>query len=180
MSITTRTVIVPRLWRGYLDPGLPSGGYISNVISVGNGTGGNHAVAFQFKPQLEAASGRYYNIEQINMFASDATARTVSLQLVQFEEVGNLGIATRHDRFRLVGDGTGNATIDYGQLEPPPFPMFLGKTTRTVSLFSEVVFSTLNVDLVVLGVTIQGYIWDPRSTMSPGGLRRPLDSLYGR
>ncbi len=180
MSVSARTVIVPRLWRGYLDPGLPAGGYIANLINVGDATGGQNTLAFDFKPQLEAASGRYYNIEQINMFATQASLRNISMQVNQFEEVGRISISTRRERFRLLGDDDGHATIDHGTGEPPPLPYFLGKTTRTVSLFAEVEFGILNVNLVVVSVTIAGFIWDARSTMSAGGLRRPVDSIYGR
>lgn len=180
MSVSVRTVVIPRLWRGYEDPGLPSGGYIANLIAVGNATGGQVTLNFDFKPQLESASGRYYNIEQINMFKTSTTTAQVAMQINQFEEVGRIAISTRRERFGLFTDDNGHAAIDYGTSDAPPMPYFLGKSTRTVSLFAVVIFGIANVDLVVYSVTISGFIWEPRSTMMPGGLRRPIDSLYGR
>jgi len=60
-----------------------------------------------------------------------------------------------------------------------PLPLFLGGAAPVPALAAQVEVGTNNVNMATLLVTIQGYIWEPRSVQAEGGLRRPIDSLYG-
>jgi len=60
-----------------------------------------------------------------------------------------------------------------------PLPLFLGSVAPVASLAATIEVGADNIDATSFTVTIQGYIWEPRSIQAPGGLRRPVDSLYG-
>jgi len=179
MSVGVTEPVVPRMWRGYDDPGLPVGNWIATGFVVGNGTGGVMTVDLLFKPEDQPSSGRFYNLEQFDIFRTNTITASGFLVLDNFEQLGSLTITTRQWRFELQDNGNGVGAIHY-QEGFPKLPLFLGQSSRVASLNSVMQVGVINVNIVVLTVVAQGYIWEPRSIMAPGGLRRPLDSLYGR
>jgi len=179
MSVAATGGIIPRMWRGYDDPGLPVGAYIGNNVLIGDVTGGLNQIDFIFKREFAPADGRFYNIEQLNVFHTIATFVNGGLEVRNFETLGPFLIGAREWRFDLLDNGNANATIS-SYVAGIPLPLFIGQTSRLQSLDSVVSFTVPNINVVVHSVTIQGYIWEPRSILAPGGLRRPLDSLYGR
>lgn len=179
MSVISNGPVVPRMWRGYDDPGLPVGAYIGHNVVTSDATGGNANIEFDFKLQGEPASGRFYNIEQVNIFVTAAALVEGSMAVRLFDRTGPFQVSVRQYRFELQRDGAGNACLHHFQ-GFPPLPLFLGQSTRLANELSRVAFQIPNIDLVVFQVVIQGLIWEARSILSEGGLRRPIDSVYGR
>jgi len=176
MTISAINGISPRPWRGYDDPGLPVGMYIAQNSVTGDGSGGRMIVIFQFKGEGEPVSGRFYNIEQINVIASDQTTKLCHLVAINWETLGPVGLVNRRWRFELEDDDANSAINDQIYL---PLPLFLGSVAPVPSLAAQIEVATGNINLVSFTATIQGYIWEPRSVQAEGGLRRPVDSLYG-
>jgi len=166
-----------RPWRGYDDPGLPVGMYLAQGAVTGDASGGDMIVFFEFKGEGEPISGRFFNLEQLNVFHSDTGAKVGHLVVNNFETLGPVGLVNRQYAFTLTNNNNGVSAMDQRLYIPLPF--FMGSVAPVASLAAQVEVGVDNVDLSSLVATIQGYIWEPRSIQAPGGLRRPVDSLYG-
>lgn len=178
MSVSSIVPIQPRMWRGYDDPGLPVGAYIAHAVTLGDMSGGTNILEFSFKLAGEPISGRFYNIEQLNAFITQDISQDGSLQALNFERVATFMVGQRVWRLPMAGDGVTSASFfTYGA--SVEFPLFLGQTSRVVAEGSSVRMVTDNVNVQAYSGLIQGFIWEPRSVMAEGGLRRPLDSIYG-
>lgn len=178
MTVSVTDSISIRLWRGYDDPGLPVGMWFAQNAVTGDVTGGDMVVIFVFKPEGDPVSGRFFNIEQMEAHQSNAATHIGALQVTNFETLGPVGLVNRQWRFELENNSNGVAAMN-NQLYLP-FPLFLGAVAPVASLAAQVEVSVDNVNVTSLVVTLQGYIWEPRSVQAEGGLRRPVDSLYGR
>lgn len=179
MSVAIVTPIVPRMWRGYDDPGLPESTYIAYAVSLGDGSGGTNSIEFLFKDEGIPASGRFYNIEQINVFTTQIVTAAAHLQIRNFEQLGPFLIGAREFRFEIQPSSNSVSCINFNE-GFPPLPLFLGQSSRFIGTNSLVEVGTDNTAVVILSANIQGFVWGPRSIMAEGGLRRPLDALYGR
>jgi len=177
VTVTVQNAISIRPWRGYDDPGLPVGMYFSQNAVTGDASGGDMAIFFIFKGEGEPVSGRFFNIEQINIFHSNETAKTGHVAANNWETIGPVGLVNRQWRIRLDSNANGFAAMD--ERGYFPLPVFLGSVAPVASLEANIEVGINNVDLTSLVATIQGYIWEPRSIQAAGGLRRPSDSLYG-
>ena len=180
MSVGLIQPIVPRMWRGYDDPGLPVGAWICYAVTLGDATGGNNVIDVMFKREDEPVSGRFYNLEQVNVFTAGILVPAVEVVVLSvngFERLGSYSIGQRVLGFTI--DNTGHLTGASLQFGLKPMPYFLGQAGSTASVESVIQFITNNTENIAFSVTAQGYIWDSRSVQAPGGLRRPLDSLYG-
>lgn len=180
MSVLFRTPYSPRAWRGYDDPGLPVGMYIAYGVVLGDASGGRQEVEIEFKRANAAVSGNHYNIEQMNVFvAGTVTTLDLKIQAINFERLQNFMIGERIWRYDLSSDGSA-AVAGSNQAISFPLPKFLGQGSIVPGEASTFTCSVNNVLSNLLSVAVQGYIWEPRSMMAPGGLRRPIDGLYGR
>lgn len=177
MSVVVADAINIRPWRGYDDPGLPVGMYFAQNSVTGDATGGGQTVIFEFKGENEPVSGRFFNIEQMNAFFSDVNTRAASMLINNFETLGPVGLVNRQYRLQLENNLNSVAALNADTFLP--LPLFLGSVAPVASLAAQVEFRVPNVDLTSWVVTIQGYIWEPRSVQAEGGLRRPTDALYG-
>jgi len=179
MTVTAIAPVSPRMWRGYDDPGLPVGSYISLGLGIGDASGGFLQIEHQFKLAGEPGSSRFYNIEQFNCFSTDATFVSAFLVAVGFEELPTANVTVQRWVFTLNLDAGGFAV---GQFSTglPNFPIFLGQSTPVAATLAAVRVGLANPGAgLVLQSVIQGYIWEPRSVMAEGGLRRPIERLYG-
>jgi len=179
MTVTGIAPVSPRMWRGFDDPSLPVGAYISLGLAVGDASGGFLEIEHQFKLAGQAGNGRFYNIEQMNAFSTDATFVSAFLVAVGFEELPTANITVQRWVFTLNLDAGGFAV---GQFSTglPNFPIFIGQSSPDISVLAAVRVGLANPGAgLVLQSVIQGYIWEPRSVMAAGGLQRPLTSLYG-
>ena len=181
MSVIVDAAVVPRMWRGWDDPSYPVGAYIANGVLIGDASGGVMQVNFPFKFEAAPADGRFYNIEQISAFAAGPPVASLEafIRVISFETLGPFVIGERQYHFRI----TQNLPLSNAGVDFPPMPLFLGQTSRLTAgsiAFSHLQIGTANLNLTAWSVDIQGYIWEPRSVLSEGGLKRPADNLYGQ
>lgn len=153
--------------------------YFAQSAVTGDASGGDMIVFFDFKGEGEPISGRFFNLEQFNVFHSVVTAKNGHLAANNFETLGPVGLVNRQWRFTLDDNANGFAALS-NTIFTMPLPLFIGSVAPVADLAATIEVGINNVDLSSLVVTIQGYIWEPRSIQAEGGLRRPLDSLYGR
>jgi len=177
MTVVVSNGISIRPWRGYDDPGLPVGMWFAQNSVVGDASGGSMLIIFIFKGEAEPVSGRFFNIEQMNIFHSATATKSGSLLLNNWETIGPVGLVNQQFLFRLQTNSNNVSALDFTGYFPLPF--FMGSAAPVASLSSQVEVKINNVDLTSLTVTLQGYIWEARSVQAEGGLRRPVDSLYG-
>jgi len=177
VTVSVSNGISIRPWRGYDDPGLPVGMYIGQNAVTGDASAGDMIIFFDFKGEGEPVSGRFFNLEQINVFHSGTSPKDGHVVLNNFETLGPVGLVNRQYKFELVNNFNGVSALS--ERIYLPLPLFLGSVAPVASLAATLEVGIDNVDLTSLVATIQGYIWEPRSVQAEGGLRRPVDSLYG-
>jgi len=171
--------VTQRAWRGYEDPGLPVGMWFAQGSTVGDASGGDMTVRLQFIPAEQPVSGRWYNLEQLELQATTFVAVNGFLRIQNLGNIGPVGLVNRliHLRLEPVDDGTSNAL---GAEPGVKLPLFMGRPgVPTLNASLDLGIQNLGAG-ESLTATAQGYIWQPRSLMAEGGLRRPIDSLYGR
>jgi len=177
VTVSVVNNVSTRPWRGYDDPGLPVGMWYSQNSVTGDASGGDMTVIFVFKGEAEPVSGRFYSLEQFECQHSEATTKGGGVQLTNFETLGPVGLVNRQWRFTVENNNNGVACLN--NLIHVPLPLFMGSAAPVASLAAQLEVNLNNVDLTSFVVTVQGYIWEPRSIQAEGGLRRPVDSLYG-
>lgn len=177
MSVSGFATIVPRMWRGFENPSYPVGAWIANFVVIGDVSGGVMQVIFPFKEDGQLVSGRFYNIEQMSTFVSTIAGAPFNgfIRVLGFETLGPFIIGERNWRYDLVAAST---VVSAGQ-DFPPMPLFLGQSGRLEGTSSEMQIGTNNIPGTIFSVDVQGYIWEPRSVLAEGGLKRPVDVLYG-
>jgi len=176
VTISVQTHVQQRPWRGYDDPGLPVGMYVAQNAVTADASGGRMTVIFNFRNEGSAASGRYYNIEQIEAQHTGGSAVNVFLIAVNWDLVGPAGLINREWAARTRNGASGLSALSTDTVFP--VPIFLGITSPVASLAAQLQIGTDNTNGTAFTTTIQGYIWEARSVLSEGGLRRPMDSLY--
>jgi len=177
MTVIFDSHVQQRTWRGYDDPGLPVGMYITQGSVLGDVSGGNQLIIHTFKGEGEPASGRFYNIEQVDCHYTATGTEAIFLVATNWEVSGPTGLINRQWRATLQNNSNGVGAMSTDLQFP--LPLFLGITAPVPSLAAQLEIGVDNNDGETFFSTIQGYIWEPRSVMAEGGLRRPQDSLYG-
>jgi len=176
MTATADFPVTQRPWRGYTDPGLPVGMWIAQGTILGDASGGNQIINFVFKGEGEPLGARFYNVEQVEAHMTRNIGATVNAAMVltNFDIVGPTGLVNRIVRVPLDTDGVTDSALTITSLH---LPIFLGRP-QLVDLPTELTLRAFNTLNETLFFTAQGYIWEPRSLLVEGGLRRPVDSLY--
>jgi len=176
VTINANFPVVQRPWKGYEDRGLPVGMWVAQGSVQGDASGGQMTVAFNFKGEGEALGARFYNLEQIEVHTTANSVANGGLVIENFDIVATTGLINRQKHLAIESDGTTDASLRDG--EGPRLPIFLGRP-QLVDLATDLRVAIPNALNEVLFFTGQEYIWEPRSLLTDGGLRRPLDSLYG-
>ena len=168
-----------RPYAGYVDPGLPIGSYIAQGGLVGDSSGGNVVFTFLFQQEQEEQITELFNLEQLTI---DTSAQAVQLALMVTVNMDRLSrnrdVSAQQRQFVTTVVSAGSAL---NQSEVQAFPIWLGSPNLSARAGTGGLrFSFANVDLRLYQVTIQGYIWGPRSVLAPGGPRRPVaGGLFG-
>jgi len=166
-----------RPYSGSVDPGFPQASYIAQASVVGDASGGQINISFLFQRFGDAQVSEMFNLEQLAMDSSVDNILDVTMRLFAMDT-----LAPQRDAFgqiwSLTLDGTaGNAGSALAE-KGPRLPLWFGAPNREEGN-GGLRFIMNNTDLELYAVTIQGYMWGPRSVMAPGGPQRPLGSLWG-
>lgn len=169
-----------RPWAASEELALPSGGWVADGLVVGDATGGEMILQFNFQNSADPLSARLFSLEQF-MLITDALAAVVTgweLQTSNLESFERAAILPRAwgidmDRIRPNAAG-GSARLTNMQ----GLPIFLGApVVGNAPAF--ISFVSDNVNLIVMRAFVQGYFWGPGASTAPGGPQRPLRSVYG-
>jgi len=176
MAVAGIVTVTQRPWQGYSDPGLPVGMWVSQGTVLGDASGGNQSVIMRFKEEGDPLGARFYNIEQMEVHSTrQVGALRAGLLIENFDIISSTGLVNRQIHIAMQTDGITDSAMISGNMK---VPIFMGRPTL-VGVSSQLTARTLNTLNETWFFTAQGYIWEPRSLLVDGGLRRPLDSLYG-
>lgn len=176
MTVVGQQPAKQRLWRGYDDPGLPIGSWVAWIQATGDATGGDAFMQIIIEPEAQSVTGRYFNLEGLELFAETNTTTDAEITIIGFSELTDGAFANRRWTVNLESNSFGNAAMEIRELLPRP--IFLGK--KELGDSASVVQAVIdNTDGRVSILRAEGYIWDARSNQARGGARRPVDALYG-
>lgn len=153
--------------------------WVGWVQVTGDGSGGDATAILQFDPAELTPNrkhGRFYNIEQLELSQSTGLSDTAQLHIINFSVQVGGAFTNRQMSVQLTANQGGNGAVLLQNALARP--IFLGQaaqrgTTNSIRMVLD------NVNSVVYVMWAEGYIWEGRSTQAVGGLRRPVDSLYG-
>lgn len=176
MSVTAEVNIRNRPWRGYDDPGLPIGMWYAWVNVTGDVSGGDRILRVLFETESSPLTGRHYSIEQLEYHDEEDQSRNIAMFLLGCSQFIDGALQNRQYNVNIASNENEDAALpSAGGL---PRPIFLGERDQ-VDAAMTAQFHNVNVDGKACFVRIEGYVWSGRSVQAPGGLRRPVDSLYG-
>lgn len=168
-----------RPYSGYSDPSLPIAAWIAQGGAVGNASGGALTMSFLFQRDEDAQISELFNLEQISFDTSTDVNRVGMLSTINMDTLApNRPVSDQIWRIDTFGDG-GPIGLSAGNLDRLlQHPLWLGAPNR-VEGDSGLRVTWPNVDLLLYLVTLQGYMWGPRSVLANGGPQRPVGGLFG-
>lgn len=176
MSVTEEVRIRNRPWRGYDDPGLPVGMWYAWVGVTGDASGGDRILRFEFEEEASPLTGRHYNIEQLETHQETAFTRTAAMFLLGCSQFIDGALQNRQYSLLIAANDNGDSALASGSMLPRP--IFLGQRDDDAAAMA-VQLHLANDDGSAFFARIEGYVWEARSVQAAGGLRRPVDALYG-
>jgi len=174
MAVVTVHDVVYRKFSGFDEPQYPSGYWRGGGISVGDASGGDHALQIEFAKATGLRNSQYFSLEQL-MITVAAGPFAANVQ------VSNMDIYGTVTAFIWVADlpaAEGNQAGLAGRGLAGFRKLWLGQqvTPDTVAALAITIDNTLNEIMIA---SAEGYVWSARSTAVPGGPQRPPTGLYG-
>ena len=182
MSISLSALVSIRPFRGYVDPGLPTGYWSFFGSVLGDGSGGLMSVFVRMQIASSPNPSQYYSLEQLMVRqtsdAVDVPARLSVANMDPQPDVGSTGALQDTYNLPLFFDlsGFNGASL---RLSDSPTPLFIGHPIDN-NLASGLNFDHGNVNAASLVIRAQGYFWEPGAINASNGLRRPVDGMYAR
>jgi len=166
-----------RPYSGYDSPGLPIAAWISQGGTVGDASGGVINMDFLFQRDDDAQVSELFNLEQISVDTTSATSRDFTIQTLNMDNLApNRPASTQKWKSNSqFGSGLSNSAFDLDNANI--LPLWLGAPNRGEGDVGLRIFWP-NIDLLLFAVTLQGYMWGPRSVLAPGGPQRPVGGLF--
>jgi len=165
-----------RPYAGYDDPSLPVAAWIGQAGIAGDVSGGNVIIDFLFQRANDAQISELFNLEQMTVDTTADASQEVLMQTVAMDTLAPNRPAS-DQLWSLNTDGLlGSVSallLDRGN----GLPLWLGAPNR-VEGNGVLRFTMANTNLRLYAITVQGYMWGPRSVMAPGGPRRPIGGLF--
>lgn len=175
VSATFRVDIRP--YTGYSDPGLPVAAWIAQGGVAGDASGGLIFMNFNFQRDEDAQISELFSLDQMHADTSSSVSRIGLLETRNMDALSqNRPLTDQIWRFQTLGGPTGSGFSAIA-LIGDPLPFWLGAPNR-VEGESGLRVTWLNIDLLLHLVTLQGYMWGPRSVLAEGGPRRPVGGLF--
>jgi len=168
-----------RPYSGFTDPGLPVASWISQAGGAGDASGGQLDFGFFFQLDGQPLISELFNLEQISIDTTSGTSADCLLETVNMDNLAlNRPGSTQQWMFKSAG-GTGLGGRSAYDGFSNVLPLWLGSPNRDEG-DSGLRMTFDNVDLLLVAVTLQGYMWGPRAVLAEGGPRRPVGGgLFG-
>ena len=178
MVVTATFRVDVRPYSGYDDPSFPIAAWIAQGGVAGDPSGGAVFMDFLFQRSDDNQVSELFSLEQ---FSADTTGNLDDAGVVETLNMDSLApnrpASTQKWQFRTEGLGA-TLAVSVTSLRSLGLPLWLGTPNRTEGNGGLRVLFT-NVDLRLYAITLQGYMWGPRSVLAPGGPRRPVSGLLG-
>lgn len=164
-----------RPYTGYSDQGLPIGSYIAQGGLVGDASGGTLVFNFEFMPEQDELVTEIFNLEALSLDTNSATGEDVVMTTVNMDQLSrNRPVSAKTYKWDVT-PCVGLAVGSINQVFSDNLPIWLGSPNLSARAGSgNLRFRWVNTDLRLYAVTIEGYIWGPRSILADGGPRRPI------
>jgi len=170
MAVEQRQDVAYRGFSGYEDPRYPTGMHLTEGAVIGDASGGDKVLIFDFSTVAAPRNSQYYSLDELRITNFAAAAAVGELAIVNFDS----SVTTRFAIELVVTD------VAFGSLQLHDYlkrPLFLGRQrSRTAATSISISFN--NVDTILLRAYIAGYVWSARSTNVPGGPQRPPTGIY--
>lgn len=176
MTVSDTFRIEYRPFSGFNDPRLPIAAYIAQGGSVGDVSGGSVLMAFQFSGTGPRVS-EMYNLEQLAVDTSADAADQLLMTTQGMDQLAPTREASPQKwHFATVGDSVAESAVQL-LFAGSALPVWLG-APNSEGEGSSLRFEFANTNLRLYAVTIQGYVWGPRSVLADGGPQRPLGGMF--
>jgi len=165
-----------RPYTAYDNPSLPVAAWIAQGGVAGDATAGSVFMNFHFKDDPQDVS-EFFNLEQMSIdIATDANVE-VRMETLQMDQL-SVNRPASPQVWHLQLNGISGLATGAMPLLSNQLPLWLGSPAGGEGS-SGLSFEFLNIDLRLYAITIQGYMWGPRSVLAPGGPQRPIGGLFG-
>jgi len=177
VTVSNEFRVEVRPYSGHVEPWLPTGSYIAEGGSIGDASGGSVFMNFLFAKEPDPRQSEMYNIEQMAMDVTPIGGVVRALfRTLQMDNLAPTRIASPQKwQVELGTDLVDEHALNLSFLAG--LPLWLGAPSAATDC--GVRFEFDNLDGTLYAVTIQGFIWGPRSVLAPGGPQRPLGGRFG-
>jgi len=181
MAVSANFRVDTRPFSGYADPALPIASWIAQGGVAGDASGGAVIMNFLFQQSADKRITEMYNVEQASLDTSDNLLRRVGLETLNMDALSPDRPASPQKWFLDVNSVTGISGTALNVRDLAGLPIWLGAPFLPAgSSAAGLRFQFSNIDLILYAITVQGYIWGPRSVLAPGGPQRPPNGFLGR
>lgn len=177
MSVATDHRVDVRPYSGFRDPSLPIASWIAQGGSVGDATGGNNTMRFLFQRDDDAQHSEMFNWEQCSIDTTSPIAQSGTMRTENMDRLSQNRNASPQVWGIELSFHAGPFPTTMSLQFKLDLPLWLG-APHLEEGSSGLRLVLPNVDLQLYAVTLQGYMWGPRSVMAEGGPRRPVGGLF--
>jgi len=179
MTVTGTFRVDIRPYSGFSDPSLPIASYIGQGGLVGDASAGDLFFNFIFQDGDEPRISEMFNLEQYSIDTNSTADIEGALQTLRMDQLApNRPASPQIWRFVVINIGGLLSPISAIQMRDPMLPLWLGAPNGDEG-DKGIRIQMPNNDLEFYAVTLQGYIWGPRSVLADGGPRRPANGFFG-
>lgn len=182
MSLTIAMGFTRRSWNVAPLPGYPAGLWVAASSSEGDASGGQLVFQHIFaSPSAGLGDQNFYNIEQINVSTDVNAGDDVDLQITDMDPVSLAPFTdTNVSLFYNLPISAGQVNAGIQPLQGLTVPIWVGRFAGppTATGLMNLHFANPTASNTARA-KVQGYFWEAEAMNAPGGIRRPVDGIYG-
>jgi len=177
VTVTVQVRYDVRPYAAYDDPGLPIASYIAQGGLAGDASGGNAIISVEFQGEGDERRSELFNIEQLSIDTSAGVDQPTLMSTVSMDALARNRPASPQKWQMTTTTFEGESAIRLA--DTIGLPIFLGgPNLDNPPPAAFLRFQWDNINLRLYAITVQGFIWGPRSILAPGGPRRPIGGLF--
>lgn len=169
MTVQALAGIINKGWEGFEAIQLPIGAWQASGSVTGDVSGGTREFLVIFRTTGDPVSAMAYSLEDLSVQDTDVSTKQLN--------VSTSGFKLLKQRRMTIGTPSGGNVASLLNLWDV-LPLFMGQLQGISG--AQLRISTSNVNLDDLIVSAEGYMWDARTILAPGGYLRPTNSAFGR